>query len=778
MYVCPECGSLQPVAGRCSADGTPLAPIGEDVLLGTTIGVYRVARLLGIGGMGRVYKGVHPAIGSRVAIKVLSRECSDRRDLVDRFFAEAKAVNVIRHEGIVNVLDLATLPDGRPYIIMEYLDGAPLASIIEHGVQHQAPLTLGGIARLTADVLDALGAAHAKSIIHRDLKPDNIYVAPSGRPTVLDFGIAKLSDVQGTATRTGSLMGTPHYMAPEQAAGRPVDHRADLYAIGVILFECATGRKPFVAEALFDLLRMHVEAPPPSPRALRPDMPPEFEQVILTALAKPADQRFASAHAMSVALQRATAQLPPDQWRPLVPSSGPVVSAGPSPWAPTPPVSWSDREAQAATAPAMPPTPPLALGTVPTVSAGQVETQRERPRMPRRPASRRRWLGVVAAVVATGGAVAAAAVYLRSGGAPAGSSGAPGPVGSATPDPWNAAAVVLPPAAPVVRRPKATHAAAAPAGSDDEDRDSDEDRDDRDDRDDRAQPGKHGKPSDAMAEALEQLDRTIKALPAAQQHRLAGYRNLAKLPLQERMKKLQALARQGIPELAQELAELASVDFSELPPLPPAAPVAPTAPTPPPLMPAEPAAPPLPPATWITSHAIVPPRGYDPERLDVTAFVPWAIAQARHAIPDAQLIRIDASGVGADGRANLQLATLASDHGSLDLRFISPSRGKRDPSQPLGVARHDFKCEFRVLATPDGVELVPIDFADCAKEHVVPVPRCSASGVWSKAIQRKAPSHNAVGNLGYRSNGSRPVWYFDIGAGFDVAFSEMFGDDC
>src|SRR5882757_9529594 len=160
MFVCPECGAAAPVAGHCTADGTLLAPVGEDLLLGTTIGVYRVARLLGIGGMGRVYKGVHPAIGSRVAIKVLSRECSDRRELVDRFFAEAKAVNLIRHENIVNVLDLATLPDGRPYIIMEYLDGAPLASIVEHAVQVQAPLTLGGIARLTAEVLDALAAAH------------------------------------------------------------------------------------------------------------------------------------------------------------------------------------------------------------------------------------------------------------------------------------------------------------------------------------------------------------------------------------------------------------------------------------------------------------------------------------------------------------------------------------------------------------------------------------------------------------------------------------------
>ena len=146
--------------------------------------------------------------------------------------------------------------------------------------------------------------------------------------------------------------------------------------------------------------------------------------------------------------------------------------------------------------------------------------------------------------------------------------------------------------------------------------------------------------------------------------------------------------------------------------------------------------------------------------------------------PDAQLIRIDTNGVSADGRANLKLPSFASDHGSIDLRFISPSRGKRDPSQPLGVARRDFKCEFRVMATPDGVEILPIDFVDCSKERVVPAPKCNFAGVWKKAIARKAPSQNAVGNVDYRSNGSRPVWYFAIGAGFDVHYSEMFGDEC
>ncbi|HEX4423569.1 MAG TPA: protein kinase [Kofleriaceae bacterium] len=768
MFVCSECGASAPAAGRCAADGTPLAPVGEDILLGTTIGVYRVARLLGIGGMGRVYKGVHPAIGSRVAIKVLSRECSDRRDLVDRFFAEAKAVNLIRHESIVNVLDLATLPDGRPYIIMEYLDGSALASIIEHAVQLQAPLPLGGIARLTAEILDALGAAHGKGIVHRDLKPDNVFVAPSGRPKVLDFGIAKLSDVTNTSTRTGSLLGTPHYMSPEQAAGRVVDHRADIYAIGVILFECATGRKPFLAESLFDLLRMHVEVPPPSPRAMRPDLPIELEHVILTALAKPPDHRFASATAMSMALQHATSQLPPEAWRPLTP---PAHQGAPShSWAPTPPSSWSGSRSGpspgSGAGPGLRPAQHQHPGNLSTVSAGQVT------RGTRSAGSKRGlWLGL-AGVLVVGGVTAAAVIGGRggasgrtasvSGGTDPGPPGTPSTVqGSPTdpkqPDPWGGAPAAghaspgpaTSPGPAAGNAPPASSGSAAGPGAGNAPQ--------ADDDADEPHAGTPGLPPDAdaaLAQAMAQLDATIKALPPAQQRQLAAYRNLAKLPPRERMKRLRELTAQGlaIPGLAAGDAGAGADD-----PLAPAAPAG---------------------GSWVTSHHIDAPAGYDPEHLDVVAFLPWAIAQARQAIPDAQLIRIDADGVGTDGRANLVLPTLASDHGSIDIRFISPSRGKRDPKLPLGVGQKDFKCEFRIEAEPDGVDLAPIDFADCTKEHVVPVPKCSFGAVWKKAIGRKAPSHNAVGNLGYRSNGSHPVWYFDIGYGFNVAFSDMFDDNC
>jgi hypothetical protein len=303
---------------------------------------------------------VHPQIGSRVAIKVLSRECADRPELVERFFSEARAVNLIRHESIVNVLDLSRLPDGRPFIIMEYLDGAPLNDIVEKA----GPLPLGGLARLAAEVLDALGAAHAKGIVHRDLKPDNIFVTPAGHPKVLDFGIAKLRpEMGGSYTQTGSLLGTPHYMSPEQAMGKPVDHRTDIYAMGVILFECATGQKPFNAESLFDLLRKHVDVAPPSPRALRPDMPPHLEQVILTALAKDPNQRFGSAAALAQALQAATAGLGPEAWMPITPATAHRMSAQrpPSQAGMTPP-SWPPGWTPSAQQP-MPPGMPMGGGS-------------------------------------------------------------------------------------------------------------------------------------------------------------------------------------------------------------------------------------------------------------------------------------------------------------------------------------------------------------------------------------------------------------------------------
>ncbi|MEZ4226783.1 MAG: serine/threonine-protein kinase [Polyangiaceae bacterium] len=308
-FVCIECGRSYPAPGFCTEDGGKLADNAFSPLAGQLLGSYRIARLLGQGGMGEVYLGVQPEIGSRVAIKLLSLDAARAPGIVERFFAEARAVNVIRHEGIVSILDLARLRDGRPYIVMEFLDGAPLSKVFE---EHR-PMPLGALVQMSIWVLGALGAAHALGITHRDLKPDNVFVTTLGRVKLLDFGIAKLKPDQGgvsDATRTGALLGTPFYMSPEQARGAAVDHRSDLYALGVILFEGLTGQRPFVADSLFELLRQQIEVAPEPPRSLRPDVPAALEALVLRAMAKDPAVRFQSAEEMAQALQQIAAFLP------------------------------------------------------------------------------------------------------------------------------------------------------------------------------------------------------------------------------------------------------------------------------------------------------------------------------------------------------------------------------------------------------------------------------------------------------------------------------------
>ena len=326
-YVCAECGARADHAGTCPADGQALRET-TDPMLGSELGRYRLARVLGEGGMGTVYLGVQPAIGSRVAVKVLSDACASEPDLVERFFAEAKAVNLIRHENIVNVLDMARLPNNRPYIVMEFVGGRTLAAVLAEGRP-----ALGGVVQVMDEVLSALGAAHAIGIIHRDLKPENILITAEGHAKVLDFGVAKLAPGlqhdRSPRTQTGALLGTPAYMAPEQISGNgTIDARADLYAAGIVLFEAVCGVAPFRGEMLFDLMRAHVEQPPPRPRDLRPDLSPAFEAVILTALAKDPAARFPTAAAMAHALLEAGTALPVDQRQALSLRAGKPIPRG------------------------------------------------------------------------------------------------------------------------------------------------------------------------------------------------------------------------------------------------------------------------------------------------------------------------------------------------------------------------------------------------------------------------------------------------------------------
>jgi serine/threonine protein kinase len=309
----------------CLADGAAQSPDGSpDPLLGTQVGSFRIVRMLGRGGMGTVYLGEHPAIGSRVAIKFLHESMAADASLVRRFFDEARAVNLIGHENIVGVYDLSRLPSGRYCYVMEYLDGETLAARLRRG-----PLPAATALDVLLQLCDALQCAHERGVIHRDLKPENVFlVARRGKAEsvkLVDFGIAKLrggASSGGPSTRAGILVGTPEYMAPEQCDEGVIDARTDVYALGVIAFELAAGRLPFTARGVPRLLVAHLNDPPPAPSSFGP-VDPELERAVLRALEKDPARRFPDMTAFSEALRPVAARLGAVAPDPLVPPDMP-----------------------------------------------------------------------------------------------------------------------------------------------------------------------------------------------------------------------------------------------------------------------------------------------------------------------------------------------------------------------------------------------------------------------------------------------------------------------
>src|SRR5262245_5547418 len=273
-----------------------------DILIGKTIGNYLVTQKLGEGGMGAVYLADHPSIGKKVALKVLHSEFSTNQEIAARFFNEAKAVNDIGHPNIVDIVDFGIIQQGMNreqlvYFIMEYLAGLTLTQVI----RAEAPMAPERALGIALQGAAALAASHKCGIVHRDLKPDNIILMQRGRERdfvkLLDFGIAKLtSDQPGSRrTRTGIVMGTPAYMSPEQCEGRGfIDHRTDVYALGVVLYEMLTGQVPFRGEGYGEVLVQHMTQAPQKPSTIRGLIPPHLEAVCLKALEKKPDQRFAS----------------------------------------------------------------------------------------------------------------------------------------------------------------------------------------------------------------------------------------------------------------------------------------------------------------------------------------------------------------------------------------------------------------------------------------------------------------------------------------------------
>ncbi|MCC6996564.1 MAG: protein kinase [Deltaproteobacteria bacterium] len=277
-------------------------------MIGEMVGSYRILHKLGEGGMGVVYQAEHNVIGRRAAIKMLKPEASANKDTVDRFFNEARATARIKHSGLIDIFDFGHHSDGSAFIVMELLDGEPLVALLERdGRLGFAPMT-----DIMVQLCAAIGAAHAKGIVHRDLKPENVFLVPDDvkggtRVKVLDFGIAKLAgdDAGSVKTRTGSMMGTPLYMSPEQCRGAgEVDWRSDIYAVGCMLYELSCGRPPFLGAGPGDVIVGHIATTPDPPSKYEQALPPELDALILRCLAKTPEGRPQSLAEVSEELLR------------------------------------------------------------------------------------------------------------------------------------------------------------------------------------------------------------------------------------------------------------------------------------------------------------------------------------------------------------------------------------------------------------------------------------------------------------------------------------------
>ena len=305
-------------------------------LVGRQIGNYKVTKQVGEGGMGAVYLGEHPMIGKKVAIKVLHDELAQKEDIVSRFFNEAKAVNDIGHENIVDVVDFGEMKDDAGnrvvYFIMEFLEGDSLNDRMKKGGVNQAQAI-----RIITQCASALQASHGKGIVHRDLKPDNIYLIKRGSDDLfvklLDFGIAKLTGdgANSNKTRAGSVLGTPAYMSPEQCDGRGnIDSRSDIYSLGMVLYEMLTGRVAFTGEGFGEILVAQITLPPTPLRQHNPNVPAELEEIVLRCLIKDRNARFQTMDEFRVALENLGlgAPRPVTSLNKIIDEAPPVQSGG------------------------------------------------------------------------------------------------------------------------------------------------------------------------------------------------------------------------------------------------------------------------------------------------------------------------------------------------------------------------------------------------------------------------------------------------------------------
>jgi serine/threonine protein kinase len=317
---CPTCGSHFSPDGRfCPFDGSALVAAtgwdpGADPLLGGIVdGRYEVLSVIGEGGMGTVYEVRHKALGKRFALKALRKDLALDGEIAARFIQEARTAAAVSHPGLVEITDFGRLESGQVYFVMELLEGKSLASLLRTG----GPLPAARGLSIVRQLVHALKAAHDASIVHRDLKPDNIHISRGDNGSdfvkIVDFGLAKVIG-SSKLTRAGMVFGTPHYMSPEQAAGEHVDHRADIYALGIVMYEMFTGKVPFEADSYMGVLTKHMYMTPAPPSVLSPELKSlgALEDVILRCLQKRPAARYDSLAALLLDLDQ---RVPPAEGR-------------------------------------------------------------------------------------------------------------------------------------------------------------------------------------------------------------------------------------------------------------------------------------------------------------------------------------------------------------------------------------------------------------------------------------------------------------------------------
>jgi serine/threonine-protein kinase len=417
------------------------APPPRDSLIDTVVAErYRIIRILGEGGMGQVYLAEHVAIQRRIALKVLRAEYAHRGEMVSRFQQEAISASRIKHPNVLDVFDFGRLENGCFFLAMEFLEGNDLA---EEMSRRRVLDPMTGV-RVALDVCRGLSAAHAKGVVHRDLKPENVFLQKSADSPdtvkIVDFGIAQLRTDEEAAgsqrrrlTRTGMIFGTPEYMSPEQAAGKRADHRADIYALGIMMYEMFTGSVPFADETFLGVLQRHATEVPPAMSSVLPDLAisPQLQAVVMKALAKNPDERFESMNDLAHAIQatpegilhthmvlgkpqsteRSPSFVPPGPGNPTAPEFG--VVEGPPQLPPVDPnrgvrtVPHGSNRSYPSRAATLPSGPPIYTSSTPPPTAGTSE-------------SRRLGLWVaLAAVVVLGGVAAAVVAAKRPGDPPA-----------------------------------------------------------------------------------------------------------------------------------------------------------------------------------------------------------------------------------------------------------------------------------------------------------------------------------------------------------------------